>query len=179
MLLSPLHLINNKKVMPSLDFYKALVAFSFSFMEIREYNPHKPQHFASGLPFAIMLADCESIDINPEEIDHKSPKWIVKVSNLKKILTKVQIFYDKRMMQVEKLSDIDVVEIAKHHSEEHISKFFEVVMTVLLASERKQHYVEIIMGLEEGIQKTFVEIIKRTKMNEQAIAEQNRKVVEL
>ena len=42
MLLSPLHLINNKIGMPSLDFYKALVAFSFSFMEIREYNPHKP-----------------------------------------------------------------------------------------------------------------------------------------
>ena len=52
-------------------------------------------------------------------------------------------------------------------------------MTVLLASDQKQHYIEMIMTLDDHIQKTFVSIIKRTKVKEQLIIEENKRIVEM
>jgi len=56
-----------------------------------------------------MLIDSESIEISLEDLDLKCPKWINKVSNLKKIFGKIGTFYDRRMLSKDKIEEIDVV----------------------------------------------------------------------
>jgi hypothetical protein len=159
--------------------FRAMVSFALSFEEVKDYDPRKPEHFATGLPFALMLADSEAIGLVMEELDRNGLKWINRVSNLKKILAKVRVFFDKRLMKSSKIDDIDVVEIAKHNSQEHLALFFEVVMTVLLASDFKEQYIQRIMTLEEDVQKTFVEIIKKTSQEEDTFRSTNSALVEL
>lgn len=75
-----------------------MLHFAHKFYEIQDLNPTKPEHFCTGIPFALMLIDSQSIELSEEDLDHRCPKWINKVSNLKKIFTKIGVFYDRRMM---------------------------------------------------------------------------------
>lgn len=151
------------------EFCQAMVAFASNFPQTKD-EPHlEAQSFTDGLIFCEMLVHSKVIDISEDELDRKCIKWISKVSNLKKILMKIRPFYDKKMLRTDKIEDIDVVEIAKNNSHEHLVRFFEVVMTVLLLSPSKQHYIEIIMGLEAPVQKAFVEIIKNSNPEEDCL----------
>ena len=55
-----------------------------------------------------------------------------------------------------------MVEIAKNNSSEHLSAFFEVVVSVLMNSSHKEKYIQLIMTLDEHAQNSFVEIIQNS-----------------
>lgn len=84
------------------------------------------------------------------------------MSNLKKILTKIHSFLELVNEKTDRIKDIDVVEIAKHTSPEHLAKLFEVVISVLMKSAQKEKYIQLIMTLDESAQNTFVEIIQNS-----------------
>ena len=50
-------------------------------------------------------------------------------------------------------------------------------MTVLLNSSRKDHYIQLIMGLDVSAQKTFVEIIKNSSQEEHSVFQENSVIV--
>lgn len=179
-MLSPLYFIGNKdSPMSANDFCQAMVAFAGTFPESRDYSNLETHSFTDGLLFCSMLTHSKSIDIAADDLDSRCSKWINKVSNLKKVLLKIRPFYEKRMLRTDKIDDIDVVEIAKHASPEHLIRFFEVVMTVLLLSPSKQHYIQTIMDLDPAVQKTFVEIIKNSTSEEDSLRQENSTIVEL
>lgn len=144
------------------DFWKAMVSFAFTFPEIKSYSHLEPEHFTDGLIFCQMLAHSKMLDLSLDDLDRNCAKWINKIANLKKILTKIKPFFEKRLLKTDKIEDIDVVDMAKHASQEQILRYFEVVMTVLLCSPSKEHYIQSIMDFDPSVQKTFVEIIRRT-----------------
>ena len=74
---------------------------------------------------------------------------------------------------MDRIADIDVVEIAKHASQDHLGRFFELVVAVLMNSAGKERYIQLIMTLEETVQNTFVEIIRNTLDRQAFPAQQN------
>ncbi len=161
------------------DFWKAMVAFALTFPEIKNYSRLESDCFTDGLPFCHMLVHSKVIDISADDLDRHCAKWINKVSNLRKILAKIKPFFEKRLLKTDKIEDIDVVEIAKHASQEQLLRFFEVVMTVLLSSPSKEHYIQCIMDLDSSVQKTFVEIIRNSNPLEDSLRQENSTIVEL
>lgn len=44
--------------------------------------------------------------------------------------------------------DVDLIEIAKHDSSEHIQRLFELVISVFMQSPHKEDYIQTIMRLD-------------------------------
>ena len=55
--------------------------------------------------------------------------------------------------------DVDLIEIAKHDSPEHILRFFELVVAVFMLSGRKEEYIQTIMLLDEKIQQALAVVV--------------------
>jgi FtsZ-binding cell division protein ZapB len=100
------------------------------------------------------------------------------VSNLKKLLSKIQAFLEKANEKTDRLREIDVVEIAKHSSPHHIARLFEVIVSVLMNSPHKEKYIQLIMALDETSQNTFVEIIQNS-LDQQLFANEEPQSVQL
>ena len=56
--------------------------------------------------------------------------------------------------------DVDLIEIAKHDSSEHILMFFELVVAVFMLSGRKEEYNQTIMRLDEKSQQALVVVVQ-------------------
>lgn len=56
--------------------------------------------------------------------------------------------------------DIDLIEIAKHDSSEHIQRLFELVIAVFMQSLHKEDYIQTIMRLDERSQQALVVIVQ-------------------
>lgn len=79
--------------MSSAEFCKAMIAFALTFPELKSYQQLDLDTFTNGLPFCHMLADSKIIEISADDLDQKGGKWINKVANLKKILSKIRPFF--------------------------------------------------------------------------------------
>lgn len=80
--------------MRSADICQAMLKFALKFTDNQVYDPIKLDHFTDGLPFAHMLMHSDTISLSMGELEVNSGKWISKVSNLKKILTKINNFME-------------------------------------------------------------------------------------
>jgi len=76
------------------DICQAMLKFSQQFKEIKLITSLGLEHFADGLPFAYMLLSSDTIGLSLDELEIGAAKWISKVSNLKKILSKIYSFLD-------------------------------------------------------------------------------------
>jgi len=84
----------------------------------------KLDHYADGMPFAQMLISSNTVNLSLDELELNTDKWIVKISNLKKILNKVEVLFESKNIKTERISKIDVVEIAKNNSVQDLAMFF-------------------------------------------------------
>lgn len=125
-----------------------------------------------------MLSTCRSVELSPDELEQKNSKWIAKVGNLKKILSKAHAFLSAAGERVDLIAEIDVVEIAKHASAADLATFFMVVVAVLMNSVEKERYIQMIMGLKPQTQTTFVEII-RSSQQEESFSEGKSEMLQL
>ena len=117
------------------------------------------ERMSDGMAFGLMLLDGNTCNLSVEELEQGRSKWIGRVSNLKKLLLKMGDVLEERKEKTDPIAEIDVVEIAKHHSPDHLARFFEVVVTLLMGGPHKQRYVTMIMALPQDIQNTFFHLI--------------------
>jgi len=66
-----------------------------------------------------MLVTVEHFPLGERDIEADCPRWIERLTNLKKLVQKIEIYVNDSGKQV-KTKDIDLIEIAKHDSSEHI-----------------------------------------------------------
>ena len=78
---------------------------------------------------------------------------------MKKIVQKIETYVSDNSKQV-KTKDIDLIEIAKHNSSEHIQRLFELVIAVFMQSPHKEEYIQTIMRLDERSQQALVVIVQ-------------------
>jgi uncharacterized protein YdcH (DUF465 family) len=158
---------------------EAMIKFALKFSENQEYENLRLEHFTDGLPLAHMLISSDTIGLSLDELDINTVKWITKVSNLKKILSKIHSFLEAVNEKTDRIKDIDVVEIAKNTSLEYLARLFEVVVSVLMNSTGKERYIQLIMTLDETIQNTFVEIIQNSLDQQIFPSQQNSNIFRL
>jgi chromosome segregation ATPase len=72
---------------------------------------------------------------------------------------KVESYVGESGKQV-RTKDIDLIEIAKHDSSEHLQRFFELVVAVFMQSPHKEDYIQTIMALDERQQQALVVIVQ-------------------
>ena len=108
------------------------------------------------------------------------PRWIERLTNLKKLVQKMEIYVGESGKQV-KTKDIDLIEIAKHDSSEHIQRLFELVIAVFMQSPHKEDYIQTIMRLDERSQQALVVIVQNAideRLADSIEGQSNNKMVE-
>ena len=108
------------------------------------------------------------------------PRWIERLTNLKKLVQKMEIYVGESGKQV-KTKDIDLIEIAKHDSSEHIQRLFELVIAVFMQSPHKEDYIQTIMRLDERSQQALVVIVQNAideRLADSIEGHSNNKMVE-
>ena len=89
-------------------------------------------------------------------MDQNTEKWTFKLGNLKKVLAKIEEYFEDHLHKIIKTKDIDLVEIAKNSNQQEIFKFFEVVVATLTSSPNKEDHIGLIMSLDERSQSAFM-----------------------
>ncbi len=95
--------------MRSADICQAMLKFALKFPENQAYDCLKLEHFSDGLPFAHMLIHSDTISLSLGELEVNNGKWIAKVGNLKKMLSKINGFMEVVNEKTDRIKDIDVV----------------------------------------------------------------------
>lgn len=80
--------------MKGADICRAMVPFALKFRENADRGSLTLADFADGIPFAHILIDSDATSLSLDELEAGSTKWINKVSNLKKILSKITAFME-------------------------------------------------------------------------------------
>jgi hypothetical protein len=86
-----------------------MLKFALMFNDNQERESLRLEDFTDGVPFAHMLIHSDTIALSLGELELGSQKWISKVSNLKKILTKITHFMELVNEKTDRVKDIDVV----------------------------------------------------------------------
>lgn len=141
------------------DIEHALMEFASTFHPYQEANITTMAHFSNGLVFGHMLATVEHFPLHERELETECPRWIERLTNLKKLVQKIEVYVGESSKQV-RTKDIDLIEIAKHDSSEHIQRLFELVIAVFMQSPHKEDYIQTIMRLEERSQHALVVIVQ-------------------
>ena len=128
------------------DVEYALLAYASTF-SYQHRKLTQLAEFSSGLVFGHMLATVEHFPLGDKDLEVDCPRWIERLTNLKKLVQKMEIYVGESGKQV-KTKDIDLIEIAKHDSSEHIQRFFELVIAVFMQSPHKEDYIQTIMRLD-------------------------------
>ena len=71
--------------------------------------------FSSGLVFGHMLASVDHFPLHERELEADCPRWIERLTNLKKLVQKIESYLGDNGKQV-KTKDIELIEIAKNDS---------------------------------------------------------------
>ena len=124
-----------------------MLKFAGKFPQVVALGDLTLERMSDGMALGLILLDGNTCNLSVEELEQGRSKWIGRVSNLKKLLLKMEDVLEDRKEKSDLIEEIDVVEIAKHHSSEHLARFFEVVVALLMGGPHKQRYVTMIMQL--------------------------------
>ena len=141
------------------DVEHALLAFASTFSPYQHRKLTNLNEFSSGLVFGHMLATVEHFPLGERQLQTDCQRWIQRLTNLKKLVQKIEVYVNDSGKQV-KTKDIDLIEIAKHDSSEHIQRLFELVIAVFMQSPHKQEYIQTIMRLDQRSQQALVVIVQ-------------------
>lgn len=141
------------------DIEHAMVMFIKRFPQYENENM-TPSKFTDGWAFATMLQSAEQFKLSYSDLDQSTQKWTFKLANLKKIINKIEEYFEDTVRKGIKTKDIDLIEIAKNNNIEETIKLFELVIATLTEAPNKENHISIIMGLDERSQAAFMEIIQ-------------------
>ena len=141
------------------DIEHAMVKYLKTFEEYKEENVG-PEKFADGWAFATILRAAANFKISYGDLIESSEKWTFKLSNLKKVVSLIEEYFEYQINKGVRTKDIDLIEIAKNNNVEELAKLFELVMAVMTEAPNKEDHINTIMSLDERSQATFVEIIQ-------------------
>jgi|JI9StandDraft_1071089.scaffolds.fasta_scaffold159096_1 hypothetical protein len=141
------------------DIEHALLEFASTFPPYDRAPLTQMSQFSSGLVFAHLLASVDHFPLSQRDLELECPRWIEKLTNLKKIVQKIESYVGEGNKLVS-TKDIDLIEIAKHDSSEHIQRLFELVIAVFMQSPHKEDYIQTIMRLDERSQQALVVIVQ-------------------
>lgn len=103
------------------------------------------EQLSDGMAFNNVL---KSLNIKvPPTCDSATWRWPDRLNHLSKLSTLI----DERARESGKRisqSDIDLIELCKDYSQNHIISFFQVIVALFIDSPLKEHYVETIMSLD-------------------------------
>ncbi|CAH1243525.1 protein Hook homolog isoform X1 [Branchiostoma lanceolatum] len=96
--------------------------------------------------------------------------WRLRMSNLKKVLTGVLDFYSEVLgQQINDFTLPDVTSIAEHYDVEEMGRLLQLILGCAVNCDRKQEYIQNIMGMEEAVQHAVMNAIQEL-MNKEAPA---------
>ena len=105
------------------DIEHALLSFASTFSPYNRNSLTEMSQFSNGIVFTHMLATVEHFPLALRELEVETSRWIERLTNLKKIVQKVELYVGESGKSV-RTKDIDLIEIAKHDASEHIQRFF-------------------------------------------------------
>lgn len=71
-------------------------------------------------------------------------------------MKKIETYFDARIHKGIKTKDLNLVSIAYNQNHPEISKFFEIVLAVMIEAPNKEDHISKIMKLDENSQTVFV-----------------------
>lgn len=75
-----------------------------------------PAKFTDGWAFATILRSAAQFKLSYSELDQSTEKWTFKLSNLKKIIQKIEEYFEDVIHKGIKTKDIDLIEISKNNN---------------------------------------------------------------
>ncbi|CAF1333306.1 unnamed protein product [Adineta steineri] len=148
---------------------------------MKTFDLNRTINGAGDLSDGVLIAMClKNIDAN-----HFNDTWVqkirtdagdnyrIKANNLKKVLKNITDYYSEVLGQT--LVDFqmpDLNMIAESTDETELSRLLQLVLGCAVSCDRKQHYIEHIMSLEESVQHVLMNAIQELMVKE------NRKVNE-
>lgn len=134
--------------------------------------PHKTAaELSDGVAMAQALAMIAPEYFNPSWLAKIKPassdNWRLKVSNIKKVL-KGALDYHVEILgqQITDFKMPDVNEIAERHHPDQLGRLLQLILGCAVNCDRKQEYIEIIMGLETAVQHNVMNAIQELIMTE-------------
>lgn len=92
-----------------------MVKYLKTFEEYREENVG-PDKFTDGWAFATILRSATNFKISYGDLIESSEKWTFKLSNLKKVVSLIEEYFEYQINKGVRTKDIDLIEIAKNNS---------------------------------------------------------------
>jgi len=86
-----------------------MLQFVARFPQTKGLGEPSLEMLSDGVAFALMLTDADPCLVSLEDIEQGKVKWIGRVSNLKKILLKMQDYLEEKGDKTDHFRDIDVV----------------------------------------------------------------------
>ena len=92
-----------------------MITFVKFFPEYENQN-FSPAKLSDGWAFATILKTATDFKINYSDLDQSNEKWTFKLSNLKKIIVKIEEYFEDVIKKGIKTTNIDLIEIAKNNN---------------------------------------------------------------
>lgn len=116
---------------------------------------------SDGIAFSKILKLAQGFTFDFRELDDKAENWSQKLKNLRTIVKKIEAYFEAKMRKGIKTKDVNLISIAYNQNRQEISKFFEIVLAVMIEAPNKEDHISKIMKLDENSQGIFVELIQK------------------
>lgn len=141
------------------DIEHGIICFANSFPPYSSSPLNSLSEFANGAVFARLLGTLDAIAFHPKDFEGETGRWVEKLTILKKLMQRMESYAAEQGKSI-RTKDVELIEIAKHDSPEHILGFFELVVAVFMLSARKEDYIQTIMRLDEQSQQALVVVVQ-------------------
>uniref|UniRef100_T1J5Q8 Protein hook n=1 Tax=Strigamia maritima TaxID=126957 RepID=T1J5Q8_STRMM len=125
---------------------------------LRTFNVSAPHSTAEELSDGVAMAEVLS-QVAPDWFDSlwlsklktsDVSNWRLKVSNLRKILKSIQDYYQEVLgQQITEFTFPDLNAIAENNDSAELGRLLQLILGCVVNCDRKQEYIEVIMGMEE------------------------------
>ncbi|XP_033124508.1 protein Hook homolog 3-like isoform X2 [Anneissia japonica] len=125
----------------------------------------KVDDLADGVAIAEILQQCVPTEFDDEWFKRikrdASGNWRIKHSNLKKVLERITDYYNDVLNQsIQDFPVPDLGSIAELGNEYHLGRLLQLVLGIAVNCDRKEEYINSIMGMEEDVQQVIMGAIQ-------------------